>query len=203
MPEKRNVVPNTMNERPTKNLKNEPARLTVASRSGTVAVAQPITSEKQLAAFEAAMRHFHARRFAEARELFAQAREGPGRDIGQRADLHVRMCARRLEQAAPSLETAEDHYNFAVTQINNRNIAAAQEHLVKALAMEPDSDHVPYAMALASALAGDLESAHNHLRRAIELEPRNRITARQDADFAPFLTHPPLDSLVSPEKKNW
>jgi hypothetical protein len=45
---------------------------------------------------------------------------------------------------------------------------------------------VHYALALAQALGGDIDSARNHLARAIELEPRNRLIARQDADFAPL-----------------
>src|SRR5690242_20836864 len=46
------------------------------------------------------------------------------------------------------------------------------------------ADHVLYALALAKGLAGDIDGAHDHLKRAIDLEPRNRISARQDADFA-------------------
>jgi hypothetical protein len=41
------------------------------------------------------------------------------------------------------------------------------------------------------------------LRRAIELEPRNRIIARQDHDFGPLAHQPPFDALLYPEKKGW
>ena len=44
---------------------------------------------------------------------------------------------------------------------------------------------------------------YENLRRAIELEPRNRIIARQDADFAPLANQPPFDALLYPEKKSW
>ena len=69
--------------------------------------------------------------------------------------------------------------------------------------MAPDTDHIHYALALAQALSGDLASAHENLKRAIELEPRNRIIARQDADFAPLANQPPFDALLYPEKKSW
>jgi len=69
--------------------------------------------------------------------------------------------------------------------------------------LSPQSDHIHYAMALAKALSGDLYGAHRHLERAIELEPRNRLAARQDADFAPFAGQPPLDGLLFPEKHGW
>jgi hypothetical protein len=62
---------------------------------------------------------------------------------------------------------------------------------------------VHYALALAQALAGDLAPAHLNLKKAIELEPRNRLTARQDPDFAPIANQPPFDALIYPEKKSW
>ena len=62
-------------------------------------------------------------------------------------------------------------------------------------------DHIHYALALAQALSGDIAGAHENLKRAIELEPRNRLIARQDADFAPLANQPPFDALVYPEKK--
>ena len=40
-------------------------------------------------------------------------------------------------------------------------------------------------------------------RRAIELEPRNRILARQEADFAHLANQAPFDHLLYPEKKGW
>jgi hypothetical protein len=48
-----------------------------------------------------------------------------------------------------------------------------------------------------------MEAARRHLERAIELEPRNRVIARQDADFALVSRHPLIDALLYPEKKGW
>ena len=117
--------------------------------------------------------------------------------------LHAAMCDRRLEQAPVSLQSAEDHYNYGVAMINTRKLGEARLHLEKALALEPKADHICYALSLSLALAGDLGGAYENLRRAIELEPRNRIIARQDADFAPVANQPPFDALLYPEKKNW
>jgi tetratricopeptide (TPR) repeat protein len=192
------------NPQPSKPAKpSESGRPAAAPRSGAAAVAEPVTAQKQLAGFETAVKFFHARRFREARDAFLQAREGPQRDIAQRADVHARMCERRLEQSAVALQSAEDHYNYAITLINSRQIAAAQQHLETALGMSPDSDHVLYALALVRALSGDVPGSAEYLRRAIDLEPRNRIAARQDTDFAPFVGQPPLDSLLYPEKRGW
>ena len=157
----------------------------------------------QLNRFEAGMRLFHARQFKEARELFLQANQGPERDVANRAQLHLAMCDRRLQQVIVKLGSAEDYYNYGVALINSRNLPEARAHLEKALEMSPAADHVHYALALAQALSGDLVNAQQNLKRAIEIEPRNRLIARQDADFAPLVNQPPLDVLIYPEKKSW
>jgi tetratricopeptide (TPR) repeat protein len=181
---------------------SEPEGTTAALRAAT-AVAQPMRSEEQLGSFEAAMKLFHARDLKRAREVFLQAAEGPERDVANRARLHMAMCDRRLEQAAPKLRSAEDYYTYGVAQINARNVADARAHLEQALRLAPAADHIYYALALAQALGGDLAGAHENLKRAIELDPRNRIMARQDADFAPLANQPPFDVLLYPERKGW
>ena len=160
-------------------------------------------AQKQLAVFEAAAKLFHARSFAQAKELFEQAARGPERDVAHRAQAHADMCARRLERPSPKLETAEDFYNYGVALFNTGKIAEARDNLTKALVMAPNADHIHYALGLAQALSGDLDRAYENLKRAIEIEPRNRIIARQDADLAPLAGQPPFSGLLYPEKKGW
>ena len=160
-------------------------------------------AQKQLGAFQAASKLFQARSFAQAKELFEQAAAGPERDVAHRAESHAKMCALRLEHAAPTLETAEDFYNYGVALFNTGKIAEARENLHKALDMAPNADHIHYALGLAQALSGDLDRAYENLKRAIEIEPRNRIIARQDADLAPLSSQPPFHGLLYPEKKIW
>jgi Flp pilus assembly protein TadD len=101
------------------------------------------------------------------------------------------------------LRSADDFYNYGVALMNARNVAAAREHLETAARLAPGCDYIHYALGLAQALTGDLAAAYENLKRAIELEPRNRIIARQDADLAPLANHPPLDSLLYPERSGW
>jgi hypothetical protein len=72
--------------------------------------------------------------------------------------------------------------------------------LVLALAQAPQADYLFYALALARGLAGDLHAAHAYLRRSIELDPRNRIAARNDPDFAAFARLSPVAELLYPER---
>lgn len=181
----------------------EPVRATVTSRSGAAAVTEPVNSNRQLTAFEAAMKQFHARNLREARDLFQKAAEGPERDVANRARLHIAMCDRRLQQPVLNLRSAEDFYNYGVAMLNTRNVVEARGHLEKALQLSPGADHVHYALAAALALGGDQAGAYENLKRAIELEPRNRLLARQDADLAHLAGQPPFDTLLYPEKKGW
>ncbi|MCI0365693.1 MAG: hypothetical protein L0219_17670, partial [Phycisphaerales bacterium] len=139
----------------------------------------------------------------EAREHFQIAASGPECDVAQRARLHMAMCDRRLQQTTVSLRSADDYYNYGVALLNTRNAADARGYLEKAVQLKPEADHIHYALALAQALSGDLVSAHENLKRAIEIDGRNRIIARQDADFAPLANQPPFDTLLYPDKKNW
>jgi tetratricopeptide (TPR) repeat protein len=160
-------------------------------------------SEAQLADFEAASKLFHARKFREAHDLFLRAAEGPERDVAHRARLHAAMCAQRFQQSEVRCETVEDHYNYGVALLNARKVEEARSHLERALQMAPDSEHIHYALAGAHALTADTARAYEHLKRAIELDPKNRIMARQDGDFAPVAGQAQFQALLYPEKKSW
>jgi tetratricopeptide (TPR) repeat protein len=145
-----------------------------------------------------AMSRFHARDFPAARELFLRVAEDAPQEISHTARLHARVCEQRIGRQAPVLETAEDRYNYAVALINQRRLEEAQEHLQRAASESPDGDHILYAFALCAALRGDMTTAYQKLKRAIELQPRNRTTAQNDPDFAEFARTAPLRELVFP-----
>lgn len=177
---------------------------TVHVQSSSAAAAAPaLNGQTQLAAFEAAMKQFHVRNFAGARELFQHATEGPERDIAQRAGLHITMCDRRLQLETPPLASAEEYYTFGVAMLNARKLSDARASLEKAVSLDPNADHMLYALAGVLALSGEFHGAYDNLKKAIEMEPRNRLAARQDADFAALANQPPFDALLYPEKKSW
>jgi tetratricopeptide (TPR) repeat protein len=206
MPDKKKASqakkPDRRMSKPQASPSRTPESSRAASREAAVAVAQTEASN-QLQHFEAAMKLFHARKFRDAREQFVKATEGPERDVAQRARLHIAMCDRRLEKGAVNLGSAEDYYNYGIALINSRKLDEARTHLQRGLEMAPNADHIHYALAAAHALSGDQSRALDSLKRAIELEPRNRMIARQDSDFASVAHQPPFDALLYPEKKGW
>src|SRR5580658_7984517 len=183
--------------------KPQPSATVKSFEPDPAVAAQASNGRKQLDSFEAAMKLFHTRNLKQARVLFEQAEQGPERDVAQRSRLHIAMCDRRLEQESVSLRSAEDYYTYGIALLNARKIPEARTHLEQALRLAPDADHIHYAMAAVQVLHGDLSGGHEHLKRAIEIEPRNRLHARQDTDFAHLSHQPPFDSLLYPEKKSW
>jgi tetratricopeptide (TPR) repeat protein len=200
MPEKKKIVARKSTD---KRMTNPQPAASVKSPEPVRVSAAPLNGQNQLCSFEAAMKLFHTRNMKQARELFEQAAQGPERDVAQRSRLHIAMCDRRLEQASVSLRSADDYYTYGIALLNSRKIAEARTHLEQALSLAPEADHIHYAVAAAQALNGDLTGAHEHLKRAIEIEPRNRLHARQDTDFAHLAHQPPFEALLYPEKKSW
>lgn len=156
-------------------------------------------AKEQPALFEEAIKAQHSGDFEKAKSLFEQAASGPSREMAHAARVHARMCDHRIAKAAPVLRSAEDHYNFAVTLMNQRSLELAEQHLRTALQMMTDADHIHYALALCRGLRGDLEDARAHLQRAIELQPKNRLMARSDPDFLELNRNPSISRLLHSE----
>jgi tetratricopeptide (TPR) repeat protein len=190
--EKRNLAETS----PAQEGKNgQTGRVVSGGKTGSAGPARE-PEPSQMESFEEGMRLFHARKFQQARDFFMQAARGSDRAVYHRAGLHARMCEQRLESARPVLNTPDEHYNYAITLMNSRDLATAQKHLRSALEADPTAEHVLYALAACQSLGGDLQAAYENLKRAIDLQPRNRLAARQDPDFAAMAEHPAFLRLL-------
>lgn len=159
------------------------------------------TQASQSESFDSAMQYFHKRDFAAAKKLFEKAAAGPSREMTHTAKLHIRMCDQRLNQNKSDVRSAEDLYHYAVSLINRRQLGEAEQNLRKALEQSPNADHIHYALGLACGLQGKAEDAARHLARSIQLEPKNRIVARNDPDFLEFGRQGPAREIVFSESK--
>jgi tetratricopeptide (TPR) repeat protein len=162
--------------------------------------------ESQMQVFERAIKLFRAQQFREARDLFQSAAEGPARELAHNSRLHINMCNRRLEKPEIQLRSLEDFYNVGIERLNARDFESARRNLQSAIELTRNdsdaADHVYYAMAACQALSGDSRGAYENLKRAIEIEPRNRVAARQDPDFAAVAQQPQLQPLLYPDKSS-
>lgn len=150
--------------------------------------------------YEAAVRLMQEQKYERAKALFEKAMLGPSPELAERARVHLNTCKQRLERHAAPIRTPEDHYNVAVALINSGRLDDAEQHLNRALKLTPRADHAYYALAAVQSLKGDIESALENLKTAIELEPRNRYLARNDRDFTALTEDPRFADLAYPEK---
>lgn len=188
---------NGKNGRPSK-----PAPAPAASLPAPKAATPPeakADAKLQYKAFERGIHLLQKKNYREAKESFEKARHGPSLEMASNAKSHISMCDRRLAAPPPEPKSAEELYNYGVALINLRNLEQAKRHLGVALVMEPRADHVHYAMGVCLALSGDAQGAYDSLRRAIELQPRNRMAARQDSDLDAVASQPRFSRLLYPD----
>ncbi len=171
------------------------------STAKTAPVAEgPSAAEVQLKTYEQAIQLFSQRKFPEARDRFLEVVKGPAPHISDKARSYAQVCERRMQGTEVKLSTAEEHFNYGVARLNSRELESAKYHLARALDLQPDADHVLYTLALCCGFAGDGNGACENLKRAIDLEPRNRILARQDQEFTTLAAQiPGLRALLVAE----
>jgi hypothetical protein len=189
MTKKKTSVPGT---------KNTIAPESTANRAN--AVEPPSASEVQLKIYELGVQLFSQRKLAEARDRFLEVAKGPAQHISDKARCYVQVCERRTSASEVRLSTAEDHFNYGVERLNARDVELARHHFACSLSIQPDAEHVLYTLALCCGFAGDGNGACENLKRAIDLEPRNRILARQDPEFSALASQfPGLRALLASE----
>jgi tetratricopeptide (TPR) repeat protein len=181
----------------------EPEKMTTKSKAAAASNAGASTdgatlsaAEAQLRRYEEAYRLFRSQSFALAKAAFEKAIDGPQRELTHNARLHVSMCERRMQSAQVEFATAEEHYNYGIARLNTRELPVARRHFETALAMTPNGDHIFYGLALCCGLSGDYQGCYENLKRAIDLQPKNRLVARQDPDFNTIVQHPVFHQLL-------
>ena len=153
------------------------AALEAAAAQGRAAL------QTQMKQWEEGVRLFSQRKFAPAHARFKEAGSGPAAHIADKARSYAQICERKTNGPTPDLQTSDDHFNYGVERLNARDMDVARKHLDRALSMEPNGEHILFTLALCCGLSGDGAAACENLRRAIALEPRNRVLARQDPEF--------------------
>lgn len=120
-------------------------------------------------------------------------------EIRERCQMYIHTCQRQLERPALAFATPEEHYDYAVSQLNTGYYEEAREQFHAILAGHPSSDYAFYGLALLDAMTGSTQECLRNLARAIELNPRNRLQARVDNDFQSMVDDPRFTELLYPE----
>jgi tetratricopeptide (TPR) repeat protein len=174
-----------------------PARARVANSSET---SDPLV-QQQLKLYEEALALFQVQKFNRARPILLRVVEGPSKEFGDRAKIHLRICEQRMERnSIPSLKSPEEHYTHGVALMNLGRWDEAREHLDRARKSAPKADHIVYALAALDCLCGESESAMKFLAQAIQMRAENRYLARNDTDFNFLQEDPRFTELLYPER---
>jgi tetratricopeptide (TPR) repeat protein len=149
-------------------------------------------------AYERGVAVLQQRRFGEAATLFQAIIEAypEEKELHERALVYLTVCRRQAVPLDATPKTFDERLYAATLAIN---AGAYDDGLAKleALAGErPDNDHVQFMLAVAHALRGDPAKAWPPLERAIDLNPENRLLARQDADLESLRREPEFRQIV-------
>jgi tetratricopeptide (TPR) repeat protein len=157
--------------------------------------------EQQMKTFEEGVQNFQQQKYAKAKPLFEKVLSGPGKDLADRARVHLRIVEQRMQRSESVVpRTPEEHYQQGVAMMNMGRWDEAREHLLRARKLAPKADYVIYAMAALDCLTGEAESAMENLKLAIQLRPENRYHARNDEDFAFLQEDPRFTELLYPDR---
>jgi tetratricopeptide (TPR) repeat protein len=141
-----------------------------------------------LRAFEQAVKVFNRRRFEDAKAMFESVlAKFPGDvEIVARAQMYIQVCKQKLEQETkPSApRNADELYDQGVFALNIGDFTQARVFFEKALRLHPDEPHLLYSLAATHAQTGAHEEALNYLKLSIQIQPRFRSQAYNDADFS-------------------
>src|ERR1700691_6464612 len=84
--------------------------------------------------YEAGLRALQEHKFDKAKPLFQKVLAGPGKELTDRASIHLSICNQHLERSATTqFKSVEEHFDYAVSLMNVGDYVTAREHIEKVL----------------------------------------------------------------------
>ena len=178
------------------------AQTAAASRKKPLAQAGRPESRAAGAAFhhyQAAVQLLQQGRYEKALDAFNKLLPSAPMEIVERCRMYISTCRRHMEAPKLAFLTPEEHYDYAVSQLNTGYYEEAREQFNRILSQHPDADYVFYGLAVLEAITSRTQECLTNLAHAIELNPRNRLQARVDNDFQNMADDPRFTELLYPE----
>jgi tetratricopeptide (TPR) repeat protein len=149
--------------------------------------------------YEAGLKSMQTHKFDKAKALLMKVLEGPSKELADRAQMHLNICNQQLGRTSATFKTPEEHYDYAVSLMNNGDYDGSRGHLEKLVKQHPKADYAVYGLAILDGLTNRIEDCLRNLQLAIKLNPANRFQARNDSDFAQMSDDPRFTELLYPE----
>lgn len=170
---------------------------TLSTAKTTVVIDPKYTQAVEM--YESGIRALQERKYDRARTAFHKVIEANIRELGDRARIHINACDQMTAKSELNFKTSEEHYDFAVSLMNQGDYVGSREHLEKLQKTSAHKDHVLYGLATLDCLTGHLEDALRRLDEAISANPQLRFQARNDSDFQNLAEDPRFTELLYPD----
>jgi tetratricopeptide (TPR) repeat protein len=150
--------------------------------------------------YELGLKAMQQHKFERAKLYLEKVVNGPSRELADRATVHLHNCVQHLARSTSSFKTTGEHYDYAVSLMNNGDFDGARDHLQKILKQDGKADFAVYGLSVLDCLIGKIEDSLRHLDAAIRMNPANRLQARNDSDFQNLADDPRFTELLYPEE---
>jgi tetratricopeptide (TPR) repeat protein len=179
-------------------------RSTMSGKKPPIPPQKPVVKEdpgftQAVQNYEAAVRAMQEHKFEKAKVLLEKIVASGQMALIDRARVHLNLCTQQLAGASTTFKTHEEHFDYAVSLLNDGQFDQARTHLEKILKGNTKADFAYYGMAVVDCLTGQVESSLKNLSEAIRLNPHNRFQARNDSDFQNMADDPRFTELLYPE----
>lgn len=162
--------------------------------------AQPVVAPASVFhQYQSALQLLQQGKFEKALAAFEKLLPAAPPEILERCQIYITTCQRQMETRQLTFLTPEEHYDYAVSQLNTGYYEEAREQFLSILTAHPEADYAYYGLALLDAITGHTQDCLRNLSRAIELNGRNRLQARVDNDFQSMADDPRFTELLYPE----
>jgi len=149
--------------------------------------------------YQAALQLLQQAKFDKALVAFEKLLGTAPPTLAERCRVYVTACHRELSKKKLEFVSPEEQYDYAVSLLNTDYYEEAREQFTEILHGHPTADYALYGLAVLDAITGQVEECLDHLGRAIEGNPRNRLQARTDTDFQSMQDDPRFTELLYPE----
>jgi tetratricopeptide (TPR) repeat protein len=149
--------------------------------------------------YEAAVVQLQQGKFEKALGMLEKLLPEAPAEIQDRCRIYIATCRRQMEKSKLQFGTPEEHYDYAISQLNTGYFEEAREQFTNILTAHPEADYAFYGLAVLEAITGHAPDCLMNLARAIELNPKNRLQARVDNDFQNMVDDPRFTELLYPE----
>jgi tetratricopeptide (TPR) repeat protein len=167
--------------------------------AGTIPAATDETRNQLVAQYESALRLMQDGKYEKAQAAFDKMLSAGAGDLAERVRMYHSACSTQLAKSSTAFSNHEEHYDYAVSLLNDGNYEDAREQFQQILKENDKADYAFYGLAVLASMTGDSHRCLEHLTEAIRQNPRNRIQARADSDFQDMADDPRFTELLYPE----